>query len=104
VSRSSEASRNSVLILAIGDLCGAVYLDENFQSQIRTIVGEKDYDRLDSEIKAKVFENDWEFAAKRKYTGSQNVSFQVDIPGYKPKKSRYFGLGKKPNSAIILDP
>lgn len=87
-----------------GDLCGALYLDENFQSQIRTLVGHKEYEKLDSEVKAKMFENDWEFAAKRKYTGSLDVDFSVDIPGYRPKKPGYFGLGKRPSSTITLNP
>jgi hypothetical protein len=68
------------------------------------LVGSKDYDKLDNEVKARVFENDWEFSAKRKYTGASDVEFSVNIPGYKPRKTGYFGLGKRPSSTIILEP
>lgn len=82
-----------------GDLCGAVYLDEAFDNTMRTVVGQT-YDRLDPEVKAKVFENDWEYAAKRIYNGKAGRQFSVDIPGYKPKKSLF---GKRASSTITLD-
>ena len=56
--------------MLLGDLCGAVYLDEKFDYTIRTLVGEKVYDQLYVEVQTKLFENDWEFAANRKYGGS----------------------------------
>lgn len=85
----------------LGDLCGAVYLDETFDRIIRTIVGESTYDKLDPEVKAKMFENDWEFAAKRIYNGNNRKEYLVDIPGYKPKKSFF---GKRASSTIVLNP
>ena len=77
-------------------------MDERFDSTIRTIVGSSVYDKLDTEIRAKVFENDWEFSGKRKYNGISKPpnEFQVDIPGYKPKKPGLFG--KRPSSTITL--
>jgi len=88
---------------ATGDLCGAVYLDEGFDSQIRTLVGSSFYNGLDEEVKAKVFDNDWEFNAKRKYNGPGNRpdEFSVDIPNYKPKRSMPL-FGRRPTSTIIL--
>jgi hypothetical protein len=68
---------------------------------MRTEVGQSTYDKLDPEIKAKVFENDWEFGPKRKYIGAKGPQeFMVDIPGYKPKKTKLFG--KRPSSTIVL--
>ena len=83
-----------------GDLCGAVYLDEGFDNTMRTMVGATVYDSLDSEVKAKVFENDWEFSAKRIYNGGTRREFSVDIPGYKPKRPLF---SKRGSSTIILD-
>ncbi|PVH75767.1 actin-like ATPase domain-containing protein [Cadophora sp. DSE1049] len=101
--KSLEPLRLEECVEPTGDLCGAVYLDERFESTIRTIVGEKVYDQLDVDVKAKLFENDWEFAAKRKYGGPTKTPtvYQVDIRGYKPKKSGLFG--KRPSSTILLE-
>jgi len=92
-----------MVVTTSGDLCGAVYLDEGFDRTIRTLVGASIYDKLDKEVRAKVFENDWEFQAKRKYNGPGNMpnEFSIDIPGYKPKKTKLFG--KRPSSTIILN-
>jgi hypothetical protein len=91
-----------MILNLLGDLCGAVYLDEEFDKVIRTHVGHSVYDKLSDAAKAKMFENDWEFGAKRKYDGLGPVGdeFRVDIPGYKPKKSGLFG--KRPSSTITL--
>jgi len=79
-----------------------VYLDDAFDSTMRTMVGSSVYDNLDNEVKAKVFENEWESGPKRNYNGPHKEprEFLVDIPGYKPKRSGMFG--KRPNSTIIL--
>jgi hypothetical protein len=92
------------ILTVLGGLCGAVYLDEGFDRTIRTIVGSSTYEKLDVEVKARVFEQGWEFQAKRLYNGPQKLpnQFPVDIPGYKPKKSGLFG--KRPSNTIILDP
>jgi len=51
--KSLEPLRLEMCVEATGDLCGAVYLDEGFDSQIRTLVGSSFYDGLDEEVKAK---------------------------------------------------
>ncbi|CAG8977831.1 hypothetical protein HYALB_00008997 [Hymenoscyphus albidus] len=93
------ALKLEMCVEATGALCGAVYLDERFESHIPTEVGSSTYDKLSEEVKARVFENDWEFSGKKKYNG-QDTEFHVDIPGYKPKRPGFFG--KKPSSTIIL--
>lgn len=101
--KSLEPLRLEECVEPTGDLCGAVYLDQRFDNTIRTIVGEKVYDQLEIDVKAKLFENDWEFAAKRKYGGPTRTptTYQVDIRGYKPKKTGLFG--KRPSSTIVLE-
>lgn len=76
-----------------------MYLDDAFDRAMRIEVGQSTYDKLDPDVKAKVFENDWEFGPKRKYIGGPQ-EFTVDIPGYKPKKTKLFG--KRPPSTIVL--
>jgi hypothetical protein len=92
----------NIQLISLGDLCGAVYLDDGFDSTMRTIVGSSVYDKLDSEVKAKVFENEWENGPKRNYNGPHKEprEFLVDIPGYKPKRPNLFS--KRPSSTIIL--
>lgn len=91
---------NKSLLTIGGDLCGAVYLDEAFDQVIRTYVG-SDYDKLPDEAKSRMFENDWEFGAKRKYDGqTPTEEFEMFIPGYKPKKKGMFS--KRPSSTITL--
>jgi len=96
---SLDPLRLSMCVEATGDLCGAVYLDDAFDRAMRIEVGSSTYDKLDPDVKAKVFENDWEFGPKRKYIGGTQ-EFTVDIPGYKPKKTKLFG--KRPPSTIVL--
>lgn len=83
-----------------GGLCGAVYLDDAFDKAMRVEVGSSTYDKLSNEVKAKVFEKEWEWGPKRNYIGSNGPQeFSVDIPGYKPKKPGLFG--KRPTSIIL---
>lgn len=82
--------------MSTGKNCGAVYLDEGFDAAIRTQAGAATYDKLDNAAKAKIFEEDWEFGAKRKFNGTQSLT--VYVRGYKPKRSGI--LMKKKNEIV----
>lgn len=100
--KSLDPLRLEMCVEPTGKNCGAVYLDERFDAAIRTHVGPSVYDKLDEEMKAKMFEDDWEYGGKRKYNGAHKMpnEFQIYIPGYKPKRSGF--LGKRPSSTITL--
>ncbi|KAH8672887.1 hypothetical protein BGZ60DRAFT_405791 [Tricladium varicosporioides] len=98
--KSLNPLKLEMCVEATGDLCGAVYLDEGFESHIRAVVSANVYDRLDPEVKAKVFEYDWEGSAKRRYNGEPTIEYKVDIPGYRPNRRHPFG--RRPTSTIIL--
>jgi len=74
-------------VVPTAGLHGAVYLDEAFESHLRTSMGTRDYDKIRPEIKAKFLNEDWEHGIKRNYKGSSTREWPVYIPGYKPKHS-----------------
>jgi hypothetical protein len=69
--------------VALGGLCGAIFLDAAFERQIRTMISADDYEDLGSRAKRKMM-NDWELGMKRsfKIDEPEDEKWHVDIPGY----------------------
>lgn len=69
--------------MALGGLCGAIFLDAAFERQIRTMISADDYEDLGSRAKRKMM-NDWELGMKRsfKINEPEDEKWHVDIPGY----------------------
>jgi len=66
-----------------GGLCGAIFLDDAFEKQIRTLISADDYEDLGSRAKRK-FMHEWEIGIKRtfKMDEPEDEKWHVDIPGY----------------------
>lgn len=52
------------LIAATGGTCGAVFLDDRFEKQMRTIAGDQTFDNMGPRNKLDLMDK-WEYGAKR---------------------------------------
>jgi hypothetical protein len=59
-------------------MCGAIFVDAEFERMLRTILGEK-WKRISPAARKKLLTNDWEFGIKRTYDDSDN-KWTVTVP------------------------
>ena len=57
-----------------------MYLDEAFESHMRTMMGAKAYDSLPLNSRKRLLSQDWEYGMKRLFTGGDK-EWTVDLPG-----------------------
>lgn len=75
-----------------GEFCGSVFVDAEFQNQIRMILGEK-YDELSPEDKQRI-EEEFELQIKRKYNPNKSQAYYVPVPGLQDDATRKIRNGK----------
>ncbi|KAK3185409.1 hypothetical protein K4F52_005911 [Lecanicillium sp. MT-2017a] len=64
-----------------GGLCGAIFLDENFESLIKDKVGASAWNKSDAFQKQKTMNNEWENCIKRQFDGlDQGRPWLVTLP------------------------
>lgn len=63
-----------------GDLCGSVYLDQDFEKYIRNIVGEEQWGTLKVRSKQKMMS---EFESIKRAFAGDDQQFSVDLQGVK---------------------
>lgn len=81
------------LKFALGDTCGAVYLDYAFVAQIKMLAGNL-VDAMQPRKKKNLM-NKWEYSAKREFKHQMNVEedFDYEVPGYNE--------GENPNEVLL---
>lgn len=67
------------LISSTGGLCGSVYLDQAFESYIKTLVGDAQWQKLKPKSKQKMMQL-FEMSVKRSYAGDEGP-YSVDLQG-----------------------
>ncbi|RDW67510.1 hypothetical protein BP6252_08906 [Coleophoma cylindrospora] len=80
--------------------CGAVYLDERFESAITTKIGLPAWNKISPAHKAKTMNDEWEHGIKRSYDGVKPSHF-VEVRGYKPNRTM-MGMGKRHSNTIEI--
>lgn len=72
----------SLLTFGLGETCGAIFVDGAFEKQMRTLISDEEYDKLDRYAKRGMMKN-WEYGPKRTFrTGGRKETWNVDIPGF----------------------
>lgn len=68
---------------SLGDCCGAIFIDNAFEKQIRTMISGEEYEKLGHRARRKLME-DWEHGLKRVFRSNwaDDQIYHVDIPGY----------------------
>ena len=81
------------LRFALGDTCGAVYLDYAFIAQIKMLAGDL-YDTMQPRKKKNMM-NKWEYSAKREFKHEMNdeEDFDYEVPEYNE--------GDNPNEVLL---
>ena len=71
-----------MLIVIPGDTCGAVFLDDRFENQMRTLATDKSFDGMGQRNKLDLMEK-WEYGAKRvfKHDCSERQEWSYYIGG-----------------------
>ncbi len=69
-----------------GKMCGAIFVDEAFQSMLQTALGDK-WKRLSTAGRKTLMNNEWEFGIKRLFNGSSQ-EWSVSVPVEAFSKSR----------------
>jgi hypothetical protein len=71
------------VLITLGGLCGAIFLDVAFEKHIRTMISAEDYEKLSDRSKIKMM-HEWEYGAKRGFRvdAAEHGKWYVDIPGY----------------------
>jgi hypothetical protein len=84
-----------------GDLCGAVFLDEEFDRRLRGWVGKKKVAGIGDQAYQRLLDDNWERVLKKRFDGSDR-DWSFPIPSEWEKKSlRSRFLGKKSGQATI---
>jgi molecular chaperone DnaK (HSP70) len=63
-----------------GKLCGAMFVDETFQSLIKSRIGQQRWEKLSRASKVKLMNDEWEFGIKRAFDGEPNRSWTCQLP------------------------
>ncbi|KAF2463832.1 uncharacterized protein BDR25DRAFT_297413 [Lindgomyces ingoldianus] len=62
-----------------GDLCGAIFIDNEFECFMRLQVGPMDWDSLSSNHRERVMDREWESGIKRPFDPKKRIKWTVDI-------------------------
>ncbi|KAH6674763.1 hypothetical protein B0J14DRAFT_652947 [Halenospora varia] len=68
---------------ATGGCCGAIFLDDAFEKQIRTLISSKEFDKIGVLSRRRML-NDWENGLKRSFrmNAAGDNTWHVNIPGF----------------------
>jgi hypothetical protein len=74
-----------------GDLCGAVFIDDEFERCLCTEVGRRQWESLDRDLRRRVMTTQWEHTIKRQFDSTRiSQIWPIDIAGVGPFKfTRY---------------
>ncbi|KAH8725385.1 hypothetical protein GQ44DRAFT_826515 [Phaeosphaeriaceae sp. PMI808] len=65
-----------------GGLCGAIFIDNEFERLLRSSVGTRKWDRLTMDEYSRVMETQWERGIKRQFDSTKRyMNWTVDVPG-----------------------
>jgi hypothetical protein len=67
-----------LLLIATGDLCGAIYLDRSFEAVVKTMRS-KHVNSLNRESIKRFMEKEWEYGIKRNFDDTEGP-WKVDLP------------------------
>ena len=86
---SQELMRsNKMLKRAVGKLCGAVFLDQDFQDLVKQLLGGDDvWNSIEPKILKKWMTTEWEIGIKRAFNGDERT-WELTLP-YHPAGGAY---------------
>lgn len=74
-----SATLDAELKSALGDLCGAVFLDSGFSHLLQSLIRSSTWDKLGMRAITKLMNDDWEHGIKPSFTGDR-ASWDIAIP------------------------
>ena len=86
-----------------GRMCGAIFVDEAFETMLRATLGDK-WKRLSDESKKNMTNNEWEFGIKRLFDDSDREwSVQVPIEGRSHNRFKIHQFDDKKGQVVMRD-
>ena len=98
--RSRKPLSLDQVVVSKGDFCGSVFVDSEFESQLKSILG-SEFDRLDASVLAQI-RQDFEYKIKRTYDPEAPLDYTVPVTGLSNDQRRAIQDGKlKLDDAVL---